>query len=122
MNKDKFVMTNKYAVTSEYKIKYLEEILFREKVRLNSLMVIYHPSCGCELDQFVLLDRYPMSEKIISTCPGCNQPGHMELSDPLAFYLPVTEEIYFLEDLKNMVITDTPQKSFIEAYVNSILP
>ncbi|HEY3527457.1 MAG TPA: hypothetical protein VGK47_14775 [Nitrososphaeraceae archaeon] len=83
-----------------------------------SLCVIYHPNCGCEVDQFVLLDRYPMSEKIISRCPACDKGILMEISDPIIFHLPLTKQDYTLEDIKNGYVTDSPQKHWIEMYKN----
>ncbi len=118
-NKTKGLISNK-GLDIEEKVKYLEEILLREKIRLCSLMVVYKPSCGCEVEQFVLLDRYPMSDKIWVECPVCKNFCLTVISDPLVFHLPLIKEDFTLEDLKNMVITESSQKPFIEAYVNSI--
>lgn len=84
------------------------------------LCVIYNPDCGCEVDQFVVLDRYPMSEKIHSICPSCKKGCLMEISDPIVFHLPLPNKDYSLEDLKEMKIMDGPQKWLIESYIRDI--
>jgi hypothetical protein len=81
-----------------------------------SLCVIYLPDCGCPIEQMVILDRYPMSPKIISSCPECKKGCLMEISDPIAFYLPLTKQDFSLEDLKKMYVTDSPQKDLINCY------
>ncbi len=103
------------GVTNDQK-KYLEGFLRSQSEEKTRLCVIYNPSCGCAVDQFVLLDRFPMSEKIISSCPVCKKRCYMEISDPIKFHLPLLEEDYSLMDLKNMIVTEGPQKHLIEAY------
>jgi len=50
--------------------------------------VFYKPSCGCEYRMTVLLDRWPMSEKIISHCKECKEGTLLEISDPIEFFIP----------------------------------
>lgn len=109
------------GMTNKDKIEYLEELICREKIRMSSLTVIYHPSCGCKIDQFVYLDRYPMSSKIISQCPHCNQGCQMLISDPIIFHLGLTDEDYILEDLEDLIITENSQRPYVQAYINSVL-
>jgi len=84
------------------------------------LYVVYTPSCKCEIIQDVVLDRYPMSEKIIASCPSCKKMVHLEVSNPIKFYIPILKKEYNLEDLKQMQTTDTWQKEYIELYKDSI--
>lgn len=103
------------GITEDQK-KYFEFHFRQQAEEKTRLCVIYHPSCGCELDQFVVLDRYPMSEKIISTCPACDKGCYMVISDPIRFHLPILNQDYNLEELKQMYVTDGPQKHLIEKY------
>jgi hypothetical protein len=90
---------------------------FRQQFKQRSrLCVIYNPNCGCVVDQLVVLDRFPMSEKIISKCPVCDKGCLMEISDPIIFHCPIRKEDYSLDDLKKMNVTDSDQKPYIEAY------
>jgi hypothetical protein len=88
----------------------------KEKERL---CVIYHPDCGCEVESFVVLDRYPMSEKIHAKCPQCKEYCLLEISDPIVFHVPLLNKDWSLEDLKKSHITESDQKEFILAYINS---
>lgn len=86
---------------------------FKER---SKLCVIYNPDCGCNIDQFVVLDRFPMSKKIMARCPVCEKVCLMEISDPIIFHCPVRKEDYSLDDLKQMYVTDSDQKPYIDAY------
>ncbi len=93
------------------------EMIRRHTESLESLCVIYHPDCGCPIEQMVVLDRYPMSPKIISTCPSCSKGCLMEISNPIRFYLPLLKQDYELKDLKDMVITkETRQTPYFLLY------
>lgn len=80
------------------------------------LTVVYHPNCGCDTKISFVLDRFPMSPKIICRCQICKKGCLAEISDPITFYLKLTDQEYSCEDLKNMYITDSPQKHLIEKY------
>lgn len=82
----------------------------------SSLCVIYNPDCGCSVDQFVLLDRVPMSPKIISSCPNCKKGCLMEISDPIIFYDPLEEKDIPLNQLVNYVILQSWQEDYIKTY------
>lgn len=94
-------------------LRYLVESRRREE---ESLCVIYTPDCGCPVEQFVLLDRFPMSKKIRGVCPECKKGCLMEIIDPIRFHLPMTDQDYELKDLVGMHVTDTYQKNLILAY------
>ena len=85
-------------------------------IRKTFISVIYNPDCGCPIDNMVVLDRYPMSSKILHRCPECHKGCKLEISNPIIFYSKLLDEDYQLEDLINMHITDSPQKPFLEAY------
>jgi hypothetical protein len=92
---------------------HLESNIIRKKF----ISVIYNPDCGCPIDNMVVLDRYPMSSKILFyRCPHCLKGCTMEISNPIIFHSKLLDEYYPLEDLINMHITDSPQKPFLEAY------
>jgi hypothetical protein len=57
-----------------------------------------------------------MSLKIHSTCRECGKYSLHEIVDPIEFYLPLTEKIFRLDDLREMAIMDGPQKTYLEAY------
>lgn len=97
--------------------EFAKRLMERRANELTRMCVIYHPNCGCPIDQFVVLDRFPMSEKIHSKCPNCEKGYMMEISDPIIFHLPLTETDYTLEELKNCVIADSPQKHLIDCYL-----
>lgn len=81
-----------------------------------SLCVIYNPNCGCSCDQFIFLDRYPMSPKILCTCPVCKKGCIMEITDPIIFHIPLLNRDYSLKDLIEMEITKTYQSDYIFEY------
>ena len=114
-------------VTDELKEKYkddpefLREIEYRLKwhwEKMSAIYVIYNPDCGCPIDQFVILDRYPMTKKIFSICPECKKSCFMEISNPIVFHDPIREADFMLKDLKDMIINDSPQKKYLIAYQN----
>ena len=107
------------GITEEQKQYFISYIKHRSEENTR-LWVIYHPDCGCHVDQFVLLDRYPMSPKIISRCPECKKGCLMEISDPIIFHLPLTDQDLTLEDLKKFHITESPQKGLIGKYIETI--
>ncbi len=84
--------------------------------RDSSICVIYNPDCGCPLDQFVLLDRFPMSKKIISSCPECKKNAYMEISNPIIFHSQLTDEDFSLKDLIDMVINSSWQEEYLKEY------
>lgn len=94
-------------------LKYFIEDRYR---KLNELVVVYNPNCGCPIDQFFLLDRYPMSPKIHSICPECKNWCLMEISDPIIFHLPLTKQDFTLDDLKNVVVKPCRQEYVIKRY------
>src|SRR5574338_224262 len=68
-------------VTEEQKEGFKQHLAWHAKQQ-ERLCVIYHPNCGCSIDSFVVLDRFPMSEKIIACqCPECKNYCTMEISD-----------------------------------------
>ena len=85
---------------------------------LNSLCVVYTPTCGCPAKISYVLDRYPMSPKIIGKCRVCKKASLHEISDPITFYLKLTKLEYSIQDLKAMHITNGDQKALIKAYLN----
>lgn len=96
--------------------EYLKALLNWHAEESSYLMVIYTPDCGCLIEQFVVLDRYPMSKKIICQCPECKRGCLMEISDPIQFHLPLTKQDVSLQELADGVVTESRQKPFIEAY------
>lgn len=83
---------------------------------LNNLYVIYNPDCGCPIDQFVLLDRYPMSTKIICECPSCKKACIMVITDPIEFHYNLNNEDYSLKDLLEIVVRESNQSDLIHKY------
>lgn len=97
----------------EFMMDYFRRIA-KEKERL---CVIYRPSCGCEYDSFVVLDRVPMSKKIHHLCELCNKGCFLEISDPIVFHCPWNEKDISLYDLLDMQITEgSDQEYFIKYY------
>lgn len=86
------------------------------KKRDYSVCVIYNPDCGCKVDQFVILDRFPMSKKIISSCPECKKGCLMEISNPPIFYDQLNKIELTLKELQDVVIANTWQQSYLEWY------
>jgi hypothetical protein len=113
-----FIDKEKEKSMSKDEKDFVKDLMERKSRELEQLCVIYHPSCGCTVDQFVVLDRFPMSPKIIGTCPACDKYCHMEISEPIRFHLPLHDKDYGLEELKSMIVTNSPQKNLIESYQN----
>ena len=91
-------------------------ILESQARRRVAISVIYNPDCECPIDQFFLLDRYPMSKKIISSCPECKKNAYMEISDPIIFHSELPEQDFELKDLMDMVINSSWQEKYLKAY------
>ncbi len=92
---------------------------FRWQAKQNSrLCVIYNPDCGCKVDQFFTLDRFPMSKKIHNKCSVCLKYCLSEITDPILFHCLIRKEDYTLEELKKAFVLDSDQKFLIEAYQN----
>lgn len=102
-------------VSDSHKI-FIESFLKQKFKEKSSLCVIYTPDCGCEIEQFVLLDRFPMSPKIISICPVCKKWCHMEISNPILFHVHLLDKDYTLEDLQKMQFMPGEQAHLIQAY------
>lgn len=94
-------------------LQWIARLRFQE---LNAMTVIYNPDCGCSVDQFVLLDRYPMSKKIISTCPVCQKGCLMEITNPPVFHIELNDQDYQLDDLCEMNISQSNQSPYILLY------
>jgi hypothetical protein len=115
--KDKMIWLNTEGLDEEAK-KYAEYLCKKKADELTNVMVIYRPDCGCQIEQFVLLDRFPMSPKILNRCPECKKACLSEISDPIIFSTQIGGD-FSLEDLKNSTVTDCPQKIFLELYKNN---
>jgi hypothetical protein len=113
---DKLVFLKHLNLSEDEKQGWIDYFRHRAK-EMERLCVIYNPDCGCEVDQFVVLDRYPMSQKIISKCPICEKLCLMEISNSIIFHDPISKSDYTIEDLRQMHITDTEQAPFIKAYI-----
>jgi len=92
------------------------EYFKRHVQRKCELVVIYNPDCGCPIDQFFLLDRFPMSPTIFSQCPSCKKGCLMEISEPIVFHLPIQNQDIELDKLCDLVVGETRQRPYIEAY------
>lgn len=101
--------------TEEMKKEFEYEIE-RSCKRKEMLCVIYDPSCGCQYESCVVLDRFPMSEKIHHRCDDCRKGCMLEISDPIRFHLPMTKQDYSLYDLMDMVVMAGDQHDLIKAY------
>ena len=100
----------------EKKSAFLAMIDHRLKEQFD-IQVVYHPSCGCDLERLYMLDRYPMSEKIQTICRQCNKGSLDEISDPITFYNPIEKKDLSLEDFRKYVITEpSKQAPFLKAY------
>ena len=113
----KMIFTSDHNYTDQEK-KFIEDLCKRRSEELTSIYVIYRPDCGCPIEQIVLLDRYPMSEKIHMKCPECNKGCLTEISDPIIFHCPLLKQDYSQKDLKEFIITESRQKEYIESYRN----
>lgn len=111
------IMTDVDKEFSEKQILAIQKSIMRRFQRESlSVAVIYNPDCGCPIDHFVLLDRFPMSTKIISSCSECKKGCLMEISEPIIFHDQLTETDFSLEDLDEMIITDSWQYPFLLEY------
>jgi hypothetical protein len=100
---------------SDDQMKLAQERAERKVRELTDVCVVYHPDCGCELDQFVVLDRFPMSAKIRTSCPACDKGCMMEITNPPLFHTEIWGD-FTLESLKTSYINDTWQKPLLESY------
>lgn len=107
---------NPHEKDYEERKKYIEHMMEQRSKDRESLCVIYNPDCGCRVDHFVVLDRYPMSEKIHSQCALCKKGCLFEITHPIIFHQPMMNEDYTLDQLKEMVVTDTWQAAYIHCY------
>ena len=108
---EKLVVFTKDAINEEalhYARRKMEEA--------TKISVIYNPDCGCEVDQFYALDRFPMSPVILATCPECKKFCHMEISEPITFHCKLSDTDISLEDLQDAVITESNQSNYLKAY------
>lgn len=103
-------------ITEEQKKYFENHFLNRHMVKFY-VQVEYTPSCGCEVVLDVLLDRYPMSLKIHTTCPNCKKGILASISDPVQFYLPYIDKSIPLEELINCVLYKSRQKPFLIEYI-----
>ena len=94
----------------------MEDLMKREVRRLESIYIIYKYDC-CEVYQAVLLDRYPMSEKIICICSECKKGTKISIVNPIEFKL--LDKIYTKDDLKDCTIDPNHyQYIFIKNYLD----
>ena len=108
------VFFSKDEFTEEQKV-IIKQRIQRQAQDLINVCVVYRPDCGCEVEQMVVLDRFPMSPQIISQCPLCKKGCLMEISDPPLFHSEIGGD-FTLESLKTSYITDTWQKPLLESY------
>lgn len=100
--------------------EHILDMLKRNYDRHFSIYVVYKPSCGCDETREVLLDRYPMSQKIHGKCHECVNYLLFEISNPIKFYCPWEESEYSLHDLFESYLPDSPQKPFLECYLREL--
>ena len=107
-----------YDSEKEYddeEMKHIKYIIFQSMQSNFSVHLIYEHSC-CKQQQAVMLDRYPMSEKIICVKCDCGKYGELTILRPITFWDPLLKMNISMEDLSNSHITDTRQKHFLELY------
>jgi hypothetical protein len=98
-NYSKFISIDPKFEPTELQKQYIEQFA-REKERdLNSLSMSYKPSCGCECLMDFMIDRYPMSEKIHTSCPICKKHILAELIRPYIFYFKLLEKEFSLKEV-----------------------
>lgn len=102
-------------MTDEEK-KYFKSYLEQQDKEKTRLCVIYTPNCGCQIEHFVILDRFPMTPKIHHRCPECEKGGLLLISDPIRFHLPLTNQDFNLDDLKEIVVMRDEQAHLIQRY------
>lgn len=88
----------------------------REAEILETVCVVYRPDCGCEYDTFLQLVRYPMSKKCHHLCEHCGKGTLLSISDPITFYCPWNKQDLSLEELKDMHISESRQRPYLEKY------
>ena len=112
-------MSENYTPTEEEKEEKEGWLKYLHRLQESSyfLQVVYNPSCGCPIDQMVLLDRFPMSDKIICCkCPQCAKGCVFEISDPIIFHDPLRNEDITLEELYKAIVPDGEQSHLIRKY------
>lgn len=109
-----FILKENPDWTDEQK-KIAQDRAERRARELTDVCVIYRPDCGCEVEQFVVLDRFPMSPKIMAPCPACDKSCLLEISEPPRFHTEIGGD-FTLENLKTSFIFDTWQKPLLESY------
>lgn len=103
--------------TTDQQKEWMKYYLMRKAEERMQVCVIYTPDCGCELEYFVVLDRYPMSKKIHSICKICKKWIFLEISNPITFHQPWDEKDFELKDLVNMHISTDPENYQFEYLV-----
>jgi hypothetical protein len=99
----------------EKKKRMMEQLVEQRARDLTNVCIAYRPDCGCEIEQFVVLDRYPMSPKIRSACPVCKKGCLMEISEPPLFHTEIGGD-FTLEELTKSFISDSWQKEWLHLY------
>lgn len=79
------------GATEEQKKFFLHSLNIAAK-RKKMVHVLYTPSCKCDYQATVLLDRFPMSYKILSQCDICKKGVLMKITEPPIYYIPETDE------------------------------
>jgi len=79
----------------------MEDLMKRRVRELESINVIYKYDC-CEDYQPVLLDRYPMSAKIITKCRQCGKGTYLSIVEPME--LQILDKIYTIKELEDCAI------------------
>lgn len=102
--------------TTEEQKMMIREMVKRRSIELTSISVVYTPSCGCEIELDVILDRFPMSEKIHHICPNCHKGILAEITNPIEFWEPLNKQKFYLEDLKTMEIQESHQSHLLNLY------
>lgn len=113
---NKFVWLDPEKKYSDKEKQYIANRLELEMLKKSSVSVIYTPDCGCPIETLFILDRYPMSEKIHSTCMACGKSCLMEISDPIRFHIPILDLDINIYDLKDVEITSGPQEDLLLKY------
>jgi len=122
IKQERFEYGNGYVVlnipenfTNEQRECVIELIKHKAKQE-ESLYVMYESDCGCEGYETVLLDRFPMSEKIMHQCHLCKKGIICSITQPPIFYLPLLKQKYTHQEMSEMLVTEGRQKELIEAY------
>lgn len=100
--------------TPEQKKFILHSMNIAEK-RKKMVHILYTPSCGCDYQATVLLDRFPMSYKIHSQCHMCKKGVLVEITEPTIYYIPEKdEEMTEGEMVKYLEINSKVEKECLE--------